>query len=1131
MKILSWNLQGLGNPWTVRALKFVISNNSPDVFFLMETKLINSEFVGIRRMFTSFESFIVDSDGRGGGLALFWNKNLNFQVGSFSQNHIDFSIVDDAINFQWKGMGMYGWSETGNKFRTCELMRQFCSNENVPLLLFGDFNLFLFNSEKQGGPVRDQRELQLFRNAINECGVADLGFIGSAFTRSNRRAVANNVQVRLDRFLADSQWQDRYVTWQVSHLARYKSDHCPIVLSTKVDTIGKVAKPFRFEQMWMRHDSFDDTVSLALENGRFHNSDIMARFKGLGVNLKGWAFHNIGSVRYNIKQKTELLKSHQCQVGDEIDKAVAALQEEIDELLLKEDILWKQRSRADWLQAGDRNTKFFHQKASNRKKNNNIHRLRDDSGVWQYGEDIKGVVVNYFHELFSSGNPTDQERVTDCPDAFLSADQIHVLQQPFLAEEVQLALKKMGPSKAPGPDGLPVIVYKSYWQIVGDDVTQCVLRFLENGIMPDKLNHTFITLIPKVTVPESMKDMRPISLCNVIYKLISKVLANRLKRVLSSVVHESQSAFIPGRLITDNALVAFEMFHSMRKRLVGKPGTIALKLDMSKAYDRVEWSFLEGRGLRQGDPISPYLFLLCTEGFSALLRKGAAEGRLTGSSVCRGGPRINHLFFADDSILFARATMRECQSLKDAISLYEAASGQIVNFDKSELLFSAGVPERNRREIQHVLGVQSSISIFWWNGVDDKRKIAWVSWDNICKAKKFGGLGFRNLRAFNLAIVNVKSDNWIVSSHNMKPVAVSNISDDCTVSFFIDKNMACWDHDKVNQHFSPTDAKNILQIPVSKRLPPDKLFWPLTKNGIYSVRSGYYRAMDMLRRPQVPITTVCPRCNVADETILHCFKDCEVVRGLWLISPINLRVDRFSCNSAVEWLRMMFTSLKPEDLQIFVLSLWLVWVDRNNLVFGNNRAPPMQLFKGIQSMMFTNAGQNQSNDLSSNPPEKAWVPPPTHVLKVNSNAAVSVERKLSVASAVCRDSTGAVLRCGVSVLHGILNAEIAEAYAVRLGLKLSASLGYSKLICESDAALVVHRLKKGVDGEAIDNVQLIIDDCIMNCNGRDVCFRHIARSCNQVAHSLAKWGVFFGKDCTFDGIVPFPVCELVSSSS
>ncbi|KAL6227352.1 hypothetical protein ACLB2K_001311 [Fragaria x ananassa] len=300
----------------------------------------------------------------------------------------------------------------------------------------------------------------------------------------------------------------------------------------------------------------------------------------------------------------------------------------------------------------------------------------------------------------------------------------------FTEEEVHRALKQMHPYKAPGPDGFSPIFYQRFWHLVGKDITKAVWCFMNSKDLMREVNETHVTLIPKVKDLEYITQLRPISLCNVIYKLGSKVLSNRLKPLLDLIIAPNQSAFVPGRQIADNSLLAFEVSHHLKRLYNSAHGFEALKLDMSKAYDRVEWVFLErvmqnmgfhdlwikwimdcvstvsysfilngeprgrlipSRGLRQGDSISPYLFLLCAEGLSRMLTYAESRGFIHGVVVASGAPSINHLFFADDSFVFMRAEEEECTRLKNILQAYEEASGQQVHFQKSAVSFSKNV--------------------------------------------------------------------------------------------------------------------------------------------------------------------------------------------------------------------------------------------------------------------------------------------------------------------------------------------------------------------------------------------------------------------------------------------------------
>ena len=227
-------------------------------------------------------------------------------------------------------------------------------------------------------------------------------------------------------------------------------------------------------------------------------------------------------------------------------------------------------------------------------------------------------------------------------------------------------------------------------------------------------------------------------------RILSKVLANRLKPCLHSILSENQSAFVEGRLLTDNALIAYEIYHYIHRKTQGKCGVAGLKIDVSKAYDRLKWTYIEmmmsnfgfpqiwiqrimqciktvsysflregkifgdvhpQRGIRQGDPISPYLYILCAEGLTGIIRRYEENGWIHGCKVARGAPSISHLLFADDCYFLFKATQEEANNMRGILSKYEMLSGQMVNFSKSDIVFSPNTDVTERKSICEILEV------------------------------------------------------------------------------------------------------------------------------------------------------------------------------------------------------------------------------------------------------------------------------------------------------------------------------------------------------------------------------------------------------------------------------------------
>ncbi|KAH1130307.1 hypothetical protein J1N35_001685 [Gossypium stocksii] len=314
---------------------------------------------------------------------------------------------------------------------------------------------------------------------------------------------------------------------------------------------------------------------------------------------------------------------------------------------------------------------------------------------------MEEITRSYFQNLFAAGRRGDYEHLLSGINCCISEEDNTRLIAGYTKEEIQEALSELGPTKAPGEDGLPALFYQKCWPIIGEEVASFCLGVLNGGMDISVINKTNIVLIPKIPNPISITHFRPISLCNVLYKLIAKVLANRLRSVIDKCIDPAQSAFVPERLISDNVLLAYEILHSLKQKKTGNKGFMAVKLD-------TRGHFRPTRGLKQGDPLSPFLFLICGEGLSSLIRLAMNGNILRGVKASRSGSQVSHFLFADDCILFGEATERGAQTLKRILLEYENCSGQCVNYDKSTVFFSTNTQEEDTRTVFRILGVRSS---------------------------------------------------------------------------------------------------------------------------------------------------------------------------------------------------------------------------------------------------------------------------------------------------------------------------------------------------------------------------------------------------------------------------------------
>lgn len=316
-------------------------------------------------------------------------------------------------------------------------------------------------------------------------------------------------------------------------------------------------RPFRFEAAWLKHKGFKELLSTSW-NANLDTSEALKRLKRV---LKKWNNEVFGDIQKRKEKLMNDLKVVQDIIEINLTDALLSKEEELikefDIVLEQEEILWFQKSREKWIALGDRNTKYFHTSTIIRRRRNKIEMLKDDGGRWiSQPHELEESAINYYQRLYSLDD-VDPIVETLPQEGFvvLSREDLMSLNMPFSAKDVEELVRSMGKYKAPGPDGYQPLFYQDCWDVVGQSVVQFVLKFFETGALKSGLNDALVVLIPKIAKPDRMAQFRPISLCNVLFKTITKTLVMRLKKIMSKLIGPAQASFIPGRLSTDNIVV------------------------------------------------------------------------------------------------------------------------------------------------------------------------------------------------------------------------------------------------------------------------------------------------------------------------------------------------------------------------------------------------------------------------------------------------------------------------------------------------------------------------------------------------------------------------------------------------
>ena len=436
-------------------------------------------------------------------------------------------------------MGFYGPPYYHKRIKAWTNLVALLQSLEGPWLCFGDFNLIVEANEKLGGHTGSTSATNYLRNLMFELGAVDLGFSGAKFTWCNKRWGKGCIKERLDRGVTNSMWCTSFPRASVSHLGAVNFDHCPLFIDTNPSDI-QALRPFRFEAMWTKDPRCYGVINEAwkkefVRNECFH---LCKKQFHSTTALRKWNKEVFGHYQSRISEISSQIEQIQCEAPSfENCSKEASLQSELNCWLSRNELIWRQKSRETWLRDGDRNTKFFHISAVVRRRKNSIDALRGEDGIWLVNlSDIREHVVSNFQQLFTEEEAYCSLDLENLINSSISMpENAHLCQLPS-PDEIRDTVFSMQSLKSPSPDGLPPLFYKKYWYIVGQSVATAIQNLFSFGKLLKELNYSFIILIPKIQSHSTINHYRPISLCNMTYKIISNLLVDRLKGVLPRLI-------------------------------------------------------------------------------------------------------------------------------------------------------------------------------------------------------------------------------------------------------------------------------------------------------------------------------------------------------------------------------------------------------------------------------------------------------------------------------------------------------------------------------------------------------------------------------------------------------------------
>ncbi|XP_021995747.1 uncharacterized protein LOC110892919 [Helianthus annuus] len=813
--------------------------------------------------------------------------------------------------------------------------------DNNPWVLMGDFNSALNLEDKSMGSSGISTSMQEFQECVNHLQVADIKSIGFHFTWTQKPKKGVGLLKKIDRAMSNIQFVSDYPE-AVAMFQPYRvSDHCPCILR-----INKT-------------NNWDLTIS------GVHQFRLVKKLRALKSPLRSLLFK-----QGNLHKKVEELRGKLDAIQRDVERDPFnenARREEVtatrafQEACLDEERFLKQKSKVAWLRAGDANSKFFHLSLKSRNHRTRIEGITDINGIFCDGQAVPEAFVNYYETFLGSEGDISSVLSPEMFQNRLSQNVADNMIRSITVDEIKSAIFAIGNDKAPGPDGYTAAFFKRSWDIVGTDVTNAVMDFFISGRLLQEINHTLIVLLPKMTTPTTVKDFRPIACCNVIYKCISKILSDRLKVALNDIVSINQSAFVPGRKISDNILLTQELMHNYHKDY--GPPRCAFKVDIQKAYDTVDWNFLEdvllGFGFNQM-MIKWIMLCVATPSYSGYQGQDGSfqrgKTKVSWNSICKpkyeGGLGLRRLQDVNKALMVSH--IWSIITKRDSLWVQWIYSNRIRNTN----FWERRIPSVCCWSWRKILQLRPTIRNFIWSKLGDGGMTsAW--YDRWCECGPLAGfISPRIIHAAGFSLHDSVKDVWADGSwkwptawRDLFPVLIQldnmQLSPNRRDRFLwkdgeksFDHSSACvWESIRARE----TEVEWVNVVWFSQCIPRHAfLMWLIMRRKL--LNQDKILQWDLSRRKNMNMMC-CLLCLENNDSLEHLFFECKFSTQIWLSvrDKVNMGTVEPKWTDVMNWLLARGASKSVFNYSsrlIVAASAYFIWQERNARLFKNQTRPP-----------------------------------------------------------------------------------------------------------------------------------------------------------------------------------------------